>query len=184
MTMQTIQGVGYCARMTEAGDWAFNFALDLAVRHDVRLDIFFFPVPPSQPHVPRGRRGELAPLSEARQIALERDVRLYYDQLLGDFVNVGFRLCEGDEEPELRRCLLVRREYDVLVLPYEGYRCRFGSRRIEEFAESLSCPVVLVGPERADQLYLNTPGALHTEALGLGPGEWAPVGDGTLTWRA
>lgn len=180
MTMQAIRGVGYCARMTEAGDWAFNLALDLSVRNDVKLDIFFFPVPPSQPHTSRGRRGELAALPADRQVALERDVRLYYDQLLGDFVNVGFRLCEGDEEPELRRCLLVRREYDVLVLAYEGYRCRFGSHRIEEFAESLSCPVILVGPERPDQLFLNTPATLRTDALGLGPGEWSPVSAGTL----
>lgn len=175
MTVQAIRGVGYCARMTPAGDWAFNFALDLAVRHDVRLDIFFFPVPPSQPHPSRGRKGETAALTDDQRIALERDVRLYYDQLAGDFVKVGFRLCEGDEEPELKRCLLVRREYDVLVLAYEGFRCSFGSRTIEEFAARMPCPTVLLGPERPDQLFLNAPATLHIEALGLSPGEWKPI---------
>ena len=47
MTVQAIRGVGYCARMTRSGDWAFDYSLDLAARHDVRLDIFFFPTPPS-----------------------------------------------------------------------------------------------------------------------------------------
>jgi len=175
MTMQSIRGVGYCARMSEVGDWAFNVSLDLAVRHDVRLDVFFFPVAPSQPHAPRGRRGELAAPSPDRQVALERDVRFYYDQLLGEFVNVGFRLCEGDEEPELRRCLLVRKEYDVLVLAYEGYRCRFGQKTIEEFAESMPCPTMLVGPERPEQVFLNSAAELYAETLGLGPGDYHRV---------
>lgn len=177
MTLPKIKGVGYCARMTMAGDWAFNFALDLAVQHDVRLDIFFFPLPPSQPHASRGRRGELGELPTEKKVELERDVRLYYDQLLGDYINVGFRLCEGDEEPELRRCLMIRQEYDVLVLPYEGYRCYFGSKTIEEFAESMPCPTVLVGPESADQLFLNTAATIRIAELGLVPGEWKRISD-------
>lgn len=177
MTVQGIRGVGYCARMTRAGDWAFDYALDLAVHHDVRLDVFFFPSPPCQPHEARGRRGELAELPEATRIQMEKNVRLYYDQLLGEFVNVGFRLCEGDEEPELKRCLLVRREYDVLVLPYEGYRCQFGSKSIEEFAESMPCPTVLVGPERAEQFFVNTAAGHWIDRLDLGRRDWHHLAD-------
>lgn len=175
MTLQSIRGVGYCARMTQAGDWAFDFALDLAVRHDVRLDIFFFPEPADQPHPSRGRRGEQAELTEEQKIAIEREVRLYYDQVLGDFVNVGFRLCEGDEEPELRRCLLLRREYDVLVLGYEAYHARFGTRTVEEFARSMPCPTVLVGPERPDQYFLNDPARAWVDRLGLAGASWKPI---------
>lgn len=177
MTVQAIRGVGYCARMTKAGDWAFDYALDLAVHHDVRLNIFFFPSPPYRPHARRGRRGELAELPEERKTAMEKDVRLYYDQLLGEFVNVGFRLCEGDEEPELRRCLLVRKEYDVLVLPYEGYRCRFGSKTIEEFAESMACATVLVGPERSDQFFINTAAQPWLDRLNLQGRDWHHLAD-------
>jgi hypothetical protein len=167
MTVQAIRGVGYCARMTRSGDWAFDFSLDLAERFDVRLDIFFFPTPPSRPHPSRGRHGELADLSEDQKIQTEKEFRLYYDQVLGDFVNVGFRLCEGDEDPELRRCLLVRKEYDVLVLAYEGFLCKFGTKSIEEFAESMPCPVVLVGPETPTQLFVNTAAGVWIERLGL-----------------
>jgi hypothetical protein len=177
MTVQAIRGVGYCARMTRSGDWAFNYALDLAVENEVRLDIFFFPTPPSRPHAPRGGRGELGEISEEQRITMEKDVRLYYDQILGDFVNVGFRLCEGDEEPELRRCFLIRKEYDVLVLPYEGYRCKFGTRTIEEFAASMPCPTVLVGPEEPRQFALNSPATLWVDRLGLQGAGWHHVSD-------
>ena len=99
-------------------------------------------------------------------------MRLYYDERLGDFLNVGFRLCEGDEEPELLRCLLIHKDYDVLVLAYEYSGCPFGERPIEEFAERMACPTVLVGPRRNDQFYLNTPAKLWTDALDLDDGEW------------
>jgi hypothetical protein len=183
MTLESVSGIGYCARMTAAGDWAFDFALDLALRHQVRLNVFFFPSPPTQPHLPRGRRGELLELAPDRKVALEREVREYYDKLLGDFVEVGFRLCEGDEEPELRRCLLMRRDYNVLVLSYEGYRCHFGSKTIEEFAESMICSVALVGPEGPNQIYLNSRASLSPwpERLGLVDGDWKRVGDVKIT---
>jgi hypothetical protein len=108
---------------------------------------------------------------------MEKDVRLYYDELLGDFVNVGFRLCEGDEDPELRHCLLIRKEYDVLVLPYEGYHCKFGTRSIEEFAESMPCPTVLVGPESPGQFFVNTAAGLWIPRLGLEQENWHYVRD-------
>ena len=183
MTRQSIHGVGYCARMTRAGDWAFDYAFDLAVRHKSRLNIFFFPTPPCQSHASRGRRGELFELSEEKAVALERDTRLYYDSLLGDYVDVGFRLCEGDEDPELRRCLLFSKDYDILVLAYEGYRCKFGNRSIEEFAESITCPTVLVGPESRDDIYLNTAGGLWLETLGLTDRSWHHIEDVAIEKR-
>jgi len=114
-------------------------------------------------------------MSEKEKIELERRVRMYYDDRLGDFVNVGFRLCEGDEDPELRRCLLIRKDYDLLVLSYEHRGCSFGERPIEEFAEHVACPTVLVGPRRSDEFYLNTPATLWTDVLGLDEGEWLPL---------
>jgi hypothetical protein len=153
--------------MSKAGDWAFSYALELAVEHDVRLDVFFFPQTPGEGHPSRGRRGELADLSSEQKVSLEKDFRLYYDKLLGDFVNVGFRLCEGDEDPELRRCLLIRKEYDVLVVPYEAVGWRFGTKTIEEFAESMPCPAVLVGPDRPDQFAVNSAARLWLDRIGL-----------------
>jgi hypothetical protein len=175
MTRQSMRGVGYCARMTPAGDWAFEYAFDLAVAHGVRLNIFFFPSSPFRPHHPRGRRGEHARLSVEQMIALEREARFYYDPLLADYVDVGFRLCEGDEDPELRRCLIMERDFDILVLAYEGHRCRFGGRTVEEFAEAMPCPAVLVGPERSGQVFLNSAAELWIDELGLTSRRWYPL---------
>ena len=156
MTEQGIKGVGLCASLTQVGDWALAVALECAQRHRVQLDIFFFPSSPYDAHAPRGRFGESAPLSHRDSIELERQMRLYYDSRLGDYLDVGFRLCPGDEDPELRRCLLFRKEFDILVLPYPERGCLFGSLSLEAFAESLPCPVILVGPESEDEFWLNT----------------------------
>ncbi len=175
MTVRRLSGVGYCSCFSEVGDWAFEFAFGLAQCHDVRLNIFIFPDSPYRKHSTRGRRGEDQPVSESEEIEFERKARLYYDDLLGDFLNVGFRFCKGNEDPELRRCLLIRKDYDVLVLAYEHSGCLFGERPITEFVNRMPCPIVLVGPDRNDELYLNTPAALYAEALGLSEDEWLPV---------
>jgi hypothetical protein len=169
MTVQSIMGVGTCALPTEVGDRALAVALDCAKRHGVQLDIFFFPTSPFEPHPPRGRYGETASLTRRESIELERQIRLYYDPRLGDYLDVGFRLCAGDEDPELRRCLLYRKEYDILVLPFPALDCSFGEVPLVEFAESLPCPTILVGPGESDELWLNSAaGPLAARLLGEG----------------
>lgn len=169
MTVQEIKGIGFCALPTEVGDRALSVALDCARRYEVQLDIFFFPSSPFEPHASRGRYGENASLTHRESVELERQIRLYYDSRLGDYLDVGFRLCAGDEDPELRRCLLFRKEYDVLVLPFPEHDCCFGNVPLVEFAESLPCPVILVGPETSTTPWLN-PAARPLAAGLLGEG--------------
>jgi hypothetical protein len=169
-----LKAVGYCAWVGEVGDRAFRFALDLARRHGAQLDIFIFPDFPGHPHAPRGRAGELYEITDARAVEVERSVRLYYDEMLGDYLDAGYRLCLGDEAPELRRCLFDR-QYDVLVLPYESEGCRFGRGPIEDFARRLQCPVVLVGPGDRPEVHVNPPAKLWLTELGLSPGTWLPL---------
>jgi hypothetical protein len=156
MTVQDIKGVGMCALTSPVGDQALEVALECARRHAVQLDIFFFPSSPFEPHPSRGRHGEGATLTRQQVVELERQIRLYYDSRLGDYLEVGFRLCAGDEDPELRRCLRVRREFDVLVLPYPEAGCTFGGEPIGDFADSLPCPVILVGSGGLHDLWLNS----------------------------
>lgn len=177
MTKARLNGIGYCARMSEVGDWAFEFALALARRHDIKLDIFFFPTSPCDEHETRGRRGELLKLSQRDEIEVEKEVRLYYDERLGDYLNVGFRLCLGDEVPALKRCLFDR-EYDVLVVAYEKRLCPFGEQPIEVFVEQMQCPVILIGPESQDEIYLNSPATMWTKELGLNGKDWKFIRDG------
>jgi hypothetical protein len=174
MTRARLKAVGFCAWMNEVGDRAFRFALDLARRHHAQLDVFIFPCFPCVPHAPRGRSGELFEMSEEDAIEAEKEVRLYYDDLLGDYVDVGYRLCLGDESPELRRCLFDR-EYDILVLPYEERGGRFGERTVEEFAHRMQCPVVLVGADGEDEVHVNSPARLWLAELGLDGRPWRPL---------
>lgn len=177
MTTKRIQAIGICARMTEVGDRAFRFARDLARRYAVPLDIFVFPTSPCEEHERRGRRGENVDLSEQDQVNIERETRFYYDELLEDEdLDVGFRLCLGDEAPELRSCLFDR-QFDILVLAYEKRLCPFGEQSIEEFARSMACPVVLVGPGQREEIHLNSPATLWIEGLGLADGAWKPIED-------
>ncbi len=167
MTVTDLTGIGVCARLDEVGDWAFDLALDIARRHRVVLDVFFFPGSFADPHARRGRHGEQQRLTRKQAIDLEREVRMYYDARAGDYTEVGFRLCEGDEEPELRRCLAARREFDVLVLPCPARGCPLGDRTIEEFAEAMPCPTILVGPDDREQRRANSAAWLWRDRLGI-----------------
>ena len=167
MTVTDLTGVGVCARMDEVGDWAFDLALGIARRNHVVHDVFFFPSSFGDPHSHRGRRGEHRTLTPQQVIDLEREVRMYYDDRAGDYAEVGFRLCEGDEEPELRRCLVARREFDVLVLPCPQEGSRLGDRNLEDFAEAMPCPTILVGPEHREQRRANSAARLWQDRIGV-----------------
>ena len=132
MTSIAVKDIGFCAHFSPQGDWAFEFALSLARRLGHRLNIFYFPRldSPSSDR-PAGR------LDEKEVIALDRRVREYYDEKLGDFVEAGFRVCEDFIDTELRRCLF-RREYQVMLLGYPGYGARFGDDSIEGAREEES----------------------------------------------
>ena len=87
----------------------------------------------------------------------DRVLRERWDERLGDFIEVGYRVCEhGRHKLELCRCLK-RREYQLLIIPYLARDVSFGNMTIEEFAHRFVAPVLLVGPERPDQYYLNPP---------------------------
>ncbi len=185
MPRARLRAVGFCAWMNEVGDEAFAYALKIARKHEAQLDIFIFPCFPCLDHETRGRSGELLDMSEEEMIEAEKKVRIYYDEKLGDYLKAGYRLCLGDEAPELRRCLFDR-QYDILVLPYEKPDCRFGAHTIEEFAHRMQCPVVLVGEVGDTPCHINRPARLWLTELGLAEGgytdlplpEHAPIAKG------
>jgi len=174
MTIPRLNAVGFCAHYSEPGDWAFNYALHLARLYQVQLNVFHFL---TDPYDPSDNRADLLSHAERAKLAIEREreLRLYYDLLAGDYLDVGFRLCEHAEWLELHRCLVVR-EFQVLVLGYISEHATFGRLPIEKFAEAFVCPVVLVGPERPDQFRLNSPARLIVDKLGMGSEAWALPG--------
>lgn len=174
MAIPTLNAVGFCAHYSEPGDWAFDYALRLSRRHQVRLNVFHFLTDPYN-----ARDDSLRGLSPAGRAKLaverEKELRLYYDRRAGDYLEVGFRLCEHSEWVELHRCLVVR-EFQVLVLGYLFKGVSFGRRPIEEFAESFVCPVVLVGPDHPYQFRLNSPAQMILDKLELEAENWSLVG--------
>jgi hypothetical protein len=165
MTTVSIASVGLCAHYSPPGDWAFELALAIATRRGVRLNVFYFL---DDPFDPEDRAGEdLTSEDRARMIVdRERELRLYFDARAGEYLDVGFRLCEDTEWRELHRCL-IKREFQVLVLPYPHTKARFGGRPLIDFVEDFGCPVVVVGPDSPDRLYLNLPARQITDQLGL-----------------
>ncbi len=169
MTSIVVKDIGFCAHFSPQGDWAFEYALSLAKRLGHRLNIFYFPrLDPSASNRPEGR------VDEDELVALDRRVREYYDEKLGDFVEAGFRVCEDFVDTELRRCLF-RREYQVMVLAYLGHEAMFGADTIESFAYRFNGPVVLVGPDRPNKLCLNPPARLVGWRLGLSEDDWTSL---------
>jgi len=173
MTVVNINAVGFCAHYSQEGDWAFDFALGLSRRRSAPLNVFHFLSDPYNPDDTDAQ--QMAPDDRAKlAIVREKELRLYYDKRAGDYLDVGFRLCEDREWTELHRCLLIR-EFQVLVLGYVGPSAIFAGKPIEEFAHSFVSPVVLVGPSSADELRLNSRAALIADKLGIHDGSWSLI---------
>ncbi len=171
MTMTSLNAVGFCAHYSPQGDWAFNFALGLARRLTLPLNVFHFL---SDPYVPEDHTSEGLNSKELERLIIEREkkMRLYYDIKAGDYLDVGFRLCEDREWVELHRCLM-KREFQILVLGYTSHDATFAGKPIQTFGDSFVCPVILIGPDRPDQLHLNRPAGLIAEKLGLSEDPWS-----------
>jgi len=173
MTVPNIKAVGFCAHYSEQGDWAFDYALNLSRKYSLRLNVFHFLTDPYTDEVDTYK---VLPKMEMDRIAIEREreLRIYYDQRAGDYLEVGFRLCYDDSWRELHRCLVIH-EFQLLVLGYLAQDVLFAHKPIETFAESFVSPVVLVGPEEKNQYRLNSQAALLVEKLALEEKPWKKI---------
>ncbi len=173
MAIPTLNAVGFCAHYSRQGDWAFDYALRISRQHSIKLNVFHFL---SDPYKPTDDVIEKLSKEAKAKLAIEREkeLRMYYDKRAGDYLDVGFRLCEDAEWVELHRCLVVR-EFQVLVLGYIGISATFGGRPIEEFADAFVCPVVLVGPNRPNEYHLNNQAVLIVNKLELENGSWETI---------
>ena len=165
MAIPTFNSVGFCAHYSKQGDWAFDLALQISKMRNVKLNVFYFLKDPYNPN-----DNSLKNLShstiEKLAIAEEKKLRLYYDQLAEEYLEVGFRVCYDDSRKELHRCLMIR-EFQLLVLGYTKRGVFFTKKPIEEFANSFISPVILVGPMNSEQLCLNNQAALLSHSLGI-----------------
>jgi len=182
MAIPTLNAVGFCAHYSQPGDWAFDYALQLSRRYALKLNVFHFLSDPY--NADHDSVAQLSPRErEQRAIEREKELRLYYDQRAGDYLDVGFRLCEHAEWVELHRCLIVR-EFQVLVLGYTERGVKFGKLPIEEFAEAFICPVVLVGPENRDTYLINSRAHMIIDKLDLNGRNWKVISNVTSKMKS
>lgn len=176
MTVPRVTAVGFCAHYSKQGDWAFEYALELSRRHGLQLNVFHFlsdPYNPDDDSEQRFSKAELAKLAFEK----ERELRMYYDDLAGDYLEVGFRLCFDDSWRELHRCLTAR-EFQVLILAKPRQHTIFSGKPIELFADSFICPVIIVGPDEPNQLHLNSSAGLLSDRFVLGGNDWELIDTG------
>ncbi len=154
-----MNGVGLCAIFSRQGDWAFDYALSLARHHKTKLNIFHFL---ESPYMLRrdvvfvdAEKKETATVTPDLIARKDKEMRETFDERLGDYVDVGFRLCEGNDEFELRKCFK-KGDYEVLVIGYKEKGAAFGgTTTIEAFAHKFKGPTVLVGPDSPDSFHIN-----------------------------
>jgi hypothetical protein len=177
---RSMKGIGLCALFSRQGDWAFDYALALARHHGTRLNIFHFLESPytfSRDVVfVDEKREETAKVTPDFIAKKDKELRETYDDRLGDYVDVGFRLCEGADEWELKKCFH-KGEYDILVIGYEKHGATFGgTTTIEDFAMKFKAPVVLVGPDSPNTLFLNQGSIELLNELIISGKHWNPLG--------
>jgi len=174
-----MKGIGLCAIFSRQGDWAFDFALSLARHHKTRLNVFHFL---ESPYILRrdvvfvdAEKSKTAPVTPELISQKDKEMRERFDDRLGDYVDVGFRLCEGNDEWELRKCFK-KGEYELLVIGYNAMGAAFGgTTTIEAFASKFKGPVVLVGPDAPDSFYLNQPAVEMVDQLLVPEGKWKHI---------
>jgi len=171
-----MKGIGLCAIFSRQGDWAFDYALSLARKHKAKLNVFHFL---ESPYAVRrdvvfvdAKKEKTAVVTPEIIAEKDKELRLKYDDRIGDYVDVGFRLCEGSDEWELKKCFK-RGEYEVLVIGYQAKGADFGgTSTIEEFASRFHGPLVLVGPDAPDVFYINEKAKELLGQLDIPEGKW------------
>ena len=101
MTTVNIRDVGLCADFSTQGNWAFDYAFSIAQSLGLGLRVFYVPDFAWESH-------QLRKLTADEVVMLDRRVREYYEPRLGDYDDVGFRICEGFTVRELRRWPVLR----------------------------------------------------------------------------
>ena len=171
-----MKGIGLFAIFSRQGDWAFDYALSLARKHRAKLNVFHFL---ESPYAVRrdvvfvdAKKENTAVVTPDLIAEKDKELRLKYDERIGDYVDVGFRLCEGSDEWELKKCFK-RGDYEVLVVGYQSKGADFGgTTTIEEFAGRFHGPLVLVGPESPDVFYINEKAKALLDQLDIPEGKW------------
>jgi len=158
-TMRPIRGIGLCSTYCQQGDWALDYALSLARRNEAELHIYHIL---DSPYIFQrdtvytdSEQTDTTKVTPELLAAKDRELRARYHERLGSYPSVGFRLCEGNHEWELKKGFR-KGEYNVLVMGYEENGAGIGgTTTVEKLARNFHAPVVLVGPDHPHSFHLN-----------------------------
>jgi hypothetical protein len=170
--------IGFCTHFSQSDAWAFDFALDLARQRNWQLNICHWLNSPYNlrrdiVYTSLFDKGETQHISPSMLTSLELKLRQYYEPKLCDFTQVGFKLCEGMYQVELSRCFR-QNLLDLVVMGYQSASDQeiSGEQPIEEFAQNLNYPLVIVGPQKVDQFRLNQSALAFFDEYGIPHDEW------------
>lgn len=169
--------IGLCTHLCETDAGAFDYALQLVKNHNWQLNICHWL---SSPY--RLRRDMIpddlfhptqsVPANPKMLAQLELQLRQHYDNRLGDFTNVAFKLCEGMYQVEMVRCFR-QHLLDLVIMGYQPQdTLEPDAKPMEEFALYLPFPLVLVGKQGSDTYLLNSKAAEWLDLLNLPAGQW------------
>jgi hypothetical protein len=169
--------IGLCTHLCETDDWAFDYALKLVKTHDWQLNICHW-----LPSPYRLRRDMIPddlfhpvhsiPANPQLLAQLELQLRQYYDDRLGDFTNVAFKLCEGMYQVEMVRCFR-QHLLDLVIMGYlPQHTLEPDAKPVDEFSLYLAYPLVIVGHQGPNTFLLNPKAAEWLEKLDLPIGQW------------
>lgn len=175
-----MKSIGLCTHFSQTDEWAFNFALDLARKHEWQLTICHWLDSPynlrrDMVYPSLQQDGEPQPATPELLTQLELELRQHFEPKLGDFTDVAFKLCEGMYQVELSRCFR-QNLLDLVVLGYPSNDLAASSEQpLEEFAAHLNYPLVIVGPDKSDRFLLNQAAQTWLDDLQLPDGSWTAV---------
>jgi hypothetical protein len=165
--------IGLCTHFLQTDEWAFEYALNLVKSKDWQLNICHWlhsPYRLRRDMVPKDLffPGQPVPITSEKLTKLEYQLRHYFDEKLGDFTNVAFKLCEGMYQVELVRCFR-QNLLDLVVMGYLSSEDNEepGALPLEEFAMKLSYPLVIVGHKGPNTFLINSEAALCIEELAI-----------------
>jgi len=184
-----MQNIGLCTHFTETDDWAFEYALELArsrhchlnichwlkspyqIRRDIVFDDLFTPQ-------------ETVSITPQLLNKFELQLRQYYEPKLGDFTDVGFKLCEGAYQVELLRCFR-QHLLDLVVMGYQEPDpvTSLVEQPVELFATNLDYPLVIVGADGPNTFTLNAKAFDLLDQLALPAGSWQVLEDARVSYR-
>lgn len=156
-----MKSIGICTQFNPSDDWAFDLGFQIAQRGNHKLVICHWLKSPYRLRRDIVENDLFSPtgtveITPELQVQFERQLRECFDERLGDFTNVAFKLCEGQYQVELARCF----HQNLLDLVIMGYHSApqdlaGGLRPQVEFASGFHHPVILVGMDGSFSYWLN-----------------------------